>query len=388
VADAWRRPAWFAALLAAVAAVDTALPARAAVGPDAVPVVRLAAAGGAPGEPTQDDPTEGVEAPGGDEAVPEGRIRFVDGEVVVTLGPALAARVGIVSEALGAVRRPAAFDAFARVVDPSPLLAARSRYDQSRATEAVHQVDMDVSRQEYRRLRQLSERGSLASPQSLQLALGEFRRSQALVRAEQIRQANIYDEIAQSWSVAIADALVREESALHDGLVRRALALVEVTLPPGRELPGLRSDIEVVLPGAAGRERRVRAEFVSAAPATDARIQGETWYFTMPGDSVRAGMRLTALVTDEDEERRGVLVPEAAAVWHEGRPWAYLDRGDGEFSRRSLADATELAEGWFLGAGNAAGLSPGDRVVVAGATTLLSEEFRWQIPREDDDDDD
>jgi hypothetical protein len=314
------------------------------------------------------------------------RVRVLDGEVVVALEPAVFASTGMALAEVQATARPATFEAYARVVDPSPLLLARSQYAQSLATMAVQQVDMDVARQEYRRLNDLSQRGRIVSPQDLQRALGDFQRQQALVRAEQIRQANIIDTLSQQWSVELADSIVRDGGDFYRSLISREQVLLQVTLPSPRRLAPELATVEVVLPARTGNATRT-AQLVSEAPSTDARIQGETWYFVLPGSGVRTGMQLTALIGDPGERDQGVLVPESAVVWHEGRPWAYLALGDGLFARRPLQSGVEVDGGWFLAAGRGGGLAAGDQVVAAGATTLLSEEFRWQIPEEDDDDD-
>jgi hypothetical protein len=302
---------------------------------------------------------------------------------VVVLDAQAPADAGIRTALVGASRRPATWRGHARVLDASPLLQARARFEQSRADEAVFQVDMDVARHEYRRLVDLAERGDLVSPQALQVSEGEFQRAQALVRAEQIRQLNIFNELAQSFSVKLADRVLRSGSDFFDALVRRESVLLELTLPPGKRLPEA-GDVQVLLPSTGGE--RVTAAVVSAAAGTDARIQGETWLLAVPGDGLRAGMRLMAVIADPQHDQAGVVVPESAVVWHFGRPWVYLALGDGRYLRRELPPGVEVPEGWFLGGDGPGAIVAGDEVVVTGAMTLLSEEFRWQIPEEDDDD--
>ncbi len=312
-----------------------------------------------------------------------GRVRYVAGRVAVVIDQAELGAIGVATAPLAAASRPVSFEAFARVVDVAPLLQGRADHDLSRAAEAVAQVQMDTARAEYQRLRDLGERGRLITQQELQLALGEFQRFQALVQAEQVRQARIADQLANAFSPTLADAVLGGDEALYGALVNRSRQLLQVTLPAGRTLPADPSGIELLLP-ARGGDRHIAARFTSAAPATDPRIQGETWYYTVPGDGIRTGMRLTALVADDQTEEQGTFVPESAVVWHDGRPWLYVALERGVFARRDLSDAAEVAGGWFA---PRSVVRPGEEAVVAGATTLLSEEYRWQIPEEDDDDD-
>ena len=78
--------------------------------------------------------------------------------------------------------------------------------------------------------------------------------------------------------------------------------------------------------------------------------------------------------------QRGVSWPDNAIVWHAGKPWVYRDNGDGSYTR--LAVDPQPGPGPALPIGK--GLTPATKVVVTGAQTLLSEEFRGTIPSEDE----
>jgi hypothetical protein len=68
-------------------------------------------------------------------------------------------------------------------------------------------------------------------------------------------------------------------------------------------------------------------------------------------------------------------------IWYAGRQWVYIKVSDELFVRRALRTNHETARGWLT----RDGFSAGELVVIAGGQMLLSEEFRWQIPEEDDD---
>jgi len=57
-----------------------------------------------------------------------------------------------------------------------------------------------------------------------------------------------------------------------------------------------------------------------------------------------------------------VVVPSSAVVWHEGKPWVYVQMSPNTFVRRERGNARV-----------------GERVVVTGAEILLSEEIKSQI---------
>ncbi len=330
-----------------------------------------------------------------------GNVRVLEGgQVAVVLDDELREAIGVQTEALVATEQRERYGAWVEVVDTSPLLVARSQYALSKATESVSEVDMQTARAEYRRLVDLGERGRIVSPQELRRAQGEFQRQQALVRTEQIRQLAIRDELAQGWSPQLADAVLSGNDPLIGAVVERERVLLRLTLPPGRSLVGEevaaeQARVAVLVPAGDDRApRRLAAQVVAPAPGTDERLQGETWWLSVPSPRLRTGMRLAAEVQAQDVvARRGALVPSTAVVWHDGRPWVYVAAEDEELAaagagvayvRQDLSAAIEQFDGWFA----SVGIEPGQEVVVRGATTLLSEEYRWQIPTEDDDDDD
>ena len=90
-------------------------------------------------------------------------------------------------------------------------------------------------------------------------------------------------------------------------------------------------------------------------------------------------MRVNAWIPN-GARRSGVSLPSSALVWHAGKAWVYRENADGSFTR--LAIDPDTANGATLFVESV--LVPGDRVVVTGAQTLLSEEFRSHIPEEDE----
>jgi hypothetical protein len=75
----------------------------------------------------------------------------------------------------------------------------------------------------------------------------------------------------------------------------------------------------------------------------------------------------------------GVAAPRSAVVRFQGAPWVYIQTGDADFTRRALHDATLTGTTWFA----PAGFSSGERIVVAGAQVLLSEEQKSLIEQEE-----
>jgi hypothetical protein len=76
--------------------------------------------------------------------------------------------------------------------------------------------------------------------------------------------------------------------------------------------------------------------------------------------------------------REGVIVPESAAVWWEGRAWIYRQTGATTFARQEISTGDPVSGGWFV----TSALSPGDKVVTTGGESLLSTELGSQASGE------
>ncbi len=137
----------------------------------------------------------------------------------------------------------------------------------------------------------------------------------------------------------------------------------------------------IKLTQAGGNARPIVAHYLSPALQADSEVAGRTFWYRAPGAVLRVGMRVAAMLENDTGARNGVSIPYTAQVWHGGKAWIYLKRGDGNFERREVATQDSTGDGWF----NGAPYKPGDLVVVSGAQLLLSEEFRYQIKDENDD---
>jgi post-segregation antitoxin (ccd killing protein) len=155
-------------------------------------------------------------------------------------------------------------------------------------------------------------------------------------------------------------------------------ALLQITLPVDKQLPNDIKMIEVEVSG--NRSAAIKAELVSAALQTDAIAQGESYFFQADGSHIRPGMRIAAWVPEQGENQSGVVIPKSALVWHLDQAFVYVKIAEEHFSRRNIDQFLPLADGYFV----SHGLNAGDQLVTTGGQMLLSEEFKGQIPNEDD----
>src|SRR5262249_29345501 len=108
---------------------------------------------------------------------------------------------------------------------------------------------------------------------------------------------------------------------------------------------------------------------------TNASIQGVSFFYNVPASSdLLPGMNVVALLP-LDSTIDGVVVPENAIVWWQGRPWIYVKTAPSSFARRPIAVDYPLPEGGYPNRS----LTSVTEIVVKGAQMLLAEEFRAQV---------
>jgi hypothetical protein len=131
-----------------------------------------------------------------------------------------------------------------------------------------------------------------------------------------------------------------------------------------------------------GEGADVQLRFVSQATATEPKLQGASYfYISSAQSSLLPGLNVIVSLP-RAQEPKGVVVPESAVVWLQGKAWVYLRTGPETFVRREVTpDLPGPAGGYIV-----SGLAADTQVAVRGAQMLLSEEFRAQIRGDQDPD--
>ncbi len=307
------------------------------------------------------------------------RLRFVDGQAVVELSMEEQRIAGIETAHLAALSHRPETKAYGEVLNVHDLLELRTRYDSARTEKEIYAAELQASLHEYQRLRKLGKQGKIISPQELKVSESNWLRDKARLEAASIKQRNVRDQAVQVWGNTLGSMALGENAKQFDRLINHIDVLVLVTLLPGQSLAKATSLIFVGR--TANRNHAREAHLISAATHTDDVSQGETYLFLTDGEQFRTGMRLVVWIPKTQSAHTGVYLPAESVVWYAGKPWSYVKISDVLFVRRSVPQDSELNGGWIVREGFAAN----EQIVVAGTQTLLSEEFRWQIPEEDTD---
>lgn len=296
---------------------------------------------------------------------------------VVQLSDAQQKAAGLVTLTLAAVRQSQETLAYGKVLDILPLLTLQAQFRAAKADAEVTAATLKLTSKNRERITALHQADIIAS-RDLATIDAQWQSDRTRDDAARRRMEEIRREALHNWGPELSGLALGGPSALFEALASHHRFLTQITLPPSAKGPT--QETMVFVARDFDRSLADRAVMISIAPRTDDLVQGETWFFHVKAGTLRAGMRVNAWLTARTQ-RDGVLIPPEAVVWHAGKPWVYRRDAGGKHVRTPLTGASSGTQGWFM----ESGLIPGDEIVITGAQTLLSEEFREQIPDGDDD---
>lgn len=303
------------------------------------------------------------------------------GTVTITLTPQAQEQSGITTSPVTAAAHRREIVAHGKVLAIDGLIELRRHYLAALAEAGIVHAGLPARRQEYERLARLNREDRNVSDRAVEAALATLREDEARLAAAKTAAANWLEAIRQQWGATIAEWAARQPpAATVASLLQHKEVLLQITLP--FDIPPPDGNVPLaVMPAGAGTGRIV-ARLVAAAPLSEDMLQGRTYYYRAPADHLRIGMRVSARLPAQHEPVSGILIPDAAIVWFANQSWVYHKVAADKFVRRPVNTDIETPEGWF----NPAGVLPPDaEIVTRGAQLLLSEEFKHQIPNENED---
>lgn len=291
---------------------------------------------------------------------PSRAVRSTNGETVIQLDAETRRRAGIEAAAVAAAVWDREVQAFGTILDPAPFATLQGDL-------AAAEAALAGSAAQLARTQALFAQDQNASRRALETAEAQQRADAARRLAAQRR-----------WLLALGGAPGKMEAAPReewlDRLISHRLALARVELPPG-EPPYAPTGARLARAGGDGPFYAARA--VWEAPAQDGAGHGQAFLLELeqPGPGLRPGAQVAARLALPGGPWAGVILPAEAVVWAAGQAWAYVETGPDQFTRRPVGTEHPVPPGWFV----REGFPPGTRVVVVGAQTLLSEEFKSAI---------
>jgi hypothetical protein len=270
----------------------------------------------------------------------------------VRLSPAVQRELGVATEKMTLVHRAAETDAFAKVLDPEPLVqldsdlataeaaAAASRAEAARAT-ALHAADGGVAQKD------------------VEAAVAQAR-SDAL-KVDILRQ-----RVGLEWGPGVARMSASARQQLVRGLAAGKIALVHVDTHNNTGQAGARVVKVDIGDGSA------RGVVLGPARQAEPRLQSSGLIVEVTGPTailLSVGLTQSAHIETQTTQA-GVIAPRSAVIRFKGSDWAYVRAGPGVFDRRLLESPIPGPDGFFV----PKGLAPGDEVVTKGAAALFTAE--------------
>ncbi len=247
--------------------------------------------------------------------------------------------------------------AYGRVVDPSPLVTLDN---ERRAAEAA----LQASEAEVERSRDLFAKGGNIARRAVEQA-------EAQVAADRLKLRATEQRFLLEWGPVIE----RDREALIAQLLSGEAVLIRAESASSM-LPGKPSTTaEVLIPGQA--EPR-EAAVLASAPLVDMKSQAVAWFLKLekPPVPLPPGLSVDVGLGAGGNEESGVLVPAKAVLHFQGAAWVFVPGEEaGHFERRGISLEHAMKGGWF----EAGEFKAGDKVVTAGAASLLAEELKSQI---------
>ncbi|OQK18134.1 hypothetical protein AU255_09920 [Methyloprofundus sedimenti] len=273
-------------------------------------------------------------------------------------------------------------ETFAIHVDLSPLINVRKDYLLAKVQQETAYIKMQQSQRNVQRLQSL-QRDQAVSTLKLRDQQVQLKIDQALFNTAE-QQANTIQLFAQAkWGEILSSWFLNDAPPSDNMLSTLKRSLYLIYLPPQISVPGKTIFIQPF----GLREKAQSASFIADAPIfenTQQQQQAGTPFFYLSDQVVQHyHQRVTAWLPINEEKLTGIIIPASALVWHLGQAFVYLQVDDEQFKRVKITQKKLVhSDAYFI----QNELQHGDKLVSIGAQMLLSEEFRNQIPAEDDDD--
>lgn len=297
------------------------------------------------------------------------RVSTVNHEAIVTIDKQTLANSGIRLSSLAASSGPLERQAYAAVLPVQDLADSRNAFAAAKAQLDKARASFEVARKDYRRLDQLHNDDHNVSDKVFQASAAALATEQANVHAAQAALQSAASGVVQRYGETIAGWLASDAPTLKRVLEQQDV-LLQVTFPFEAAAMAAPRTIRVQV----AENNSTPATLVARSPRTDPRIQGISYFYLASGRSLIPGMNVLAYLPTQTEAS-GVVVPQSAAVWWQGKSWVYVQRSPEHFARVEVPADQPVRNGYVV----RGGLGPNDPVVATGAQLLLSEELRSQI---------
>jgi hypothetical protein len=261
-------------------------------------------------------------------------------------------RLGVGAQPPRSTHRAAQIDAFAKVLDPEPLVQLDSDLATAEAAAAASRAE--------------AEREKTLHAADGSVAAKDLEAGQAQARADALKVQVLRRRVNLEWGPGVARLSDGARGRLVQGLTAGRIALVHVDTHNNDGQAGARL-VKIDVGGDS-----VPGVVLGPARAAEPRLQSSGLIVEVTGAAailLSVGLTQSAHIEAKDPET-GFLVPRSAIIRHRGLDWIYVRIGPETFERRMLESPVPEADGFFV----TRGIAAGDLVVTAGAAAVFTAE--------------
>jgi hypothetical protein len=262
-------------------------------------------------------------------------------------------RLAVATQRLTLTHQSDQVDAFAKVLDPEPLVQLDSDLATAIATAAA-------SKAEAERSRVLSTPNGGVAVKDMEAAVSQAR--QDALKVDILRR-----RLGLEWGPGVARMSDVARERLVRALTAGAAALVHVDTHNNEGQRGAKF-VKVDI-----GDDSVRGRVIGPARAAEPRLQSSGLIVEVEGRSailLSVGLTQSAHI-EQSTPQSGVLLPRTSVIRFKGSDWAYVRVAPTTFQRRLAENPVPESDGLFV----AKGFAAGDEVVVKGADALFAAEL-------------
>jgi len=298
---------------------------------------------------------------------------------ITHLDKATQKRVGIQTIVLKSSALNPEIQHFATLVNLQPLIITRKDYISALSNEKIARIHYLFNQKNVQRALDLQKNNTLSlrklRAQQLQLEIAK-----AQITEAQQQTINLQRLIQAQWGNVISTWILNPENKTLAKLSahQKQLYLIDMPLAAHQTTP------IIFLQPFGQREKALTAHLVSYAPLNNQALSSKsTFYYLTETSFNTSAQRPIAWIPTQSNKILGVKIPSTALVWHLGQAFVYVQHDEDYFWRIPLNHKQLIdTQHYFI----QNDLQKNDILVTQGTQLLLSEEFRAQIPAEDDDD--
>lgn len=285
---------------------------------------------------------------------------------------------GIKTQTLRVVQQQPEFTAYGTVLNLESLLQLHQQYLAASAQQEGAQAKFNEAHHNLSRTENLHQQ-DIVSTHRLQEQQAQWQTDKASLNASQYLQQTIRASSRLEWGDTLTNWFVLGQDKIIKPFLSQQAQLLQITLPVGANLSPQTQTIYVDPRGQ--RDTAIKATFIASSPKIDPVTMGQRYFFKTEGQPIPFGAHVTAWIANDNTAVTGVVIPKSAIVWHLGQAFVFIKSAGQQFDRLPLPLYMTHADGYFV-KGDAL---EGHEIVVSGAQTLLSQQLKALIPREDDD---